>query len=69
MSATGDIHGVYPLRTLHQEDAQSQSPASIISKPVHRRLYTDPQVMLWKAADQQAPPDQLADISQSGYEI
>jgi hypothetical protein len=63
--ASGDIHGVCPLHTLYQEEDHSKThdATSNVQKSVDvDALRAHLQVMLWKTAYQQGPPDESADI-------
>ena len=52
-------HGVCLLYTLHEEEEKSQSQSQSSAS----------NIMIWKAADQQAPPKESTDITHFGWEI
>ena len=70
-SASGDIHGDCPLHPLHQEEEKPQTYGltSNIHHLLKHVLRAHLQVMLWKAADHQAPPDESVYITQFGWDI
>jgi hypothetical protein len=61
LSATGDINGICSVHALHENEESPQNyglipptSANLLQHVLRAHL----QVMLWKAADQQAPPDE-----------